>query len=552
MKELIKFLKKTVVNNKTFFLYIIFITLIMSVVQIVIPLYYKYSIDYIEESTEKFIILLLGFLLLLIVSNGISVLWHYYITKFGGKILFDLRSDLIEHLLSIKYEYLKPFGTEKIKNILFYDTLNIFRSICNFLIQVISKSIVILLIFFILSFLDMKIFFIVLFAFITGLLVSNYSRKKIEKRAGIVNKELKSLNSFSNKLIDSFSLMKLNSITGYYRNLHKFYFGNFISQSLKNDKVNVFYKNLLDNLNYIFLFLLFAYIIVYSKANTNVGDIVIIMFYSNILFQYSQEIEYLVASVGENLPSFKYVNEVFNVEKSKNGKFDVNKVEKIQFENIFFRYPYKKNYVLNNLNFTLNKGDIIKLTGNNGSGKSTFINLLTGLYTPTEGKIYLNDKELFEYDRNNYIQKILYINQDELFIEGNLLNYFNVISRQNRDANYLIELLNEWKFTNDKDPNYLKYELDVEGSNISLGQRKKLLIIKMILLYEKSDIILIDELDANLDSESKKKLESVKENIFKNNNEKIIIEITHNESTEKVFNKHIHLEKSKFNFSTCN
>ena len=65
-----------------------------------------------------------------------------------------------------------------------------------------------------------------------------------------------------------------------------------------------------------------------------------------------------------------------------------------KFENVSFRYPESERYALKNLNLTLAAGERLAVVGLNGAGKSTFIKLLCGLYTPTEGRILLNGVDI--------------------------------------------------------------------------------------------------------------------------------------------------------------
>lgn len=70
----------------------------------------------------------------------------------------------------------------------------------------------------------------------------------------------------------------------------------------------------------------------------------------------------------------------------------------IEFKNVSFKYPGTEKYVLKNINLTLDANDSVVLVGLNGAGKTTLIKLLTRLYDPTEGEIYLDGHDMREYD----------------------------------------------------------------------------------------------------------------------------------------------------------
>jgi len=66
-------------------------------------------------------------------------------------------------------------------------------------------------------------------------------------------------------------------------------------------------------------------------------------------------------------------------------------IQKIELQNIYFRYPNQKNYLLKNFSKTLAAGGISKLEGRNGTGKSTIILLILGLLKPQKGEIIINN-----------------------------------------------------------------------------------------------------------------------------------------------------------------
>lgn len=91
-------------------------------------------------------------------------------------------------------------------------------------------------------------------------------------------------------------------------------------------------------------------------------------------------------------------------------EFDKNSV--IEFKNVSFRYPGSEKYALKNLNIVIHGNEKLCIVGVNGSGKSTFVKLLTRLYMPTEGEILLNGKNINEYDYLQYSRLFSSVFQD--------------------------------------------------------------------------------------------------------------------------------------------
>src|SRR6202011_2244746 len=94
----------------------------------------------------------------------------------------------------------------------------------------------------------------------------------------------------------------------------------------------------------------------------------------------------------------------------------------IRFESVSFKYEDEENgqsFVLEPIDLTIKKGEVIFVTGGNGSGKSTFGYLLTGLYRPLDGKIFLNGEEVTTENYCQYSNKISAIfTNNHLFSEN--------------------------------------------------------------------------------------------------------------------------------------
>lgn len=83
-----------------------------------------------------------------------------------------------------------------------------------------------------------------------------------------------------------------------------------------------------------------------------------------------------------------------------------------EFRNVSFRYPGSKRLILNRLNFRIDQGERVALVGENGQGKTTFVKLLTRLYDPTGGAIYLDGVDLRDYDVESLHSEIGVVFQD--------------------------------------------------------------------------------------------------------------------------------------------
>ena len=176
----------------------------------------------------------------------------------------------------------------------------------------------------------------------------------------------------------------------------------------------------------------------------------------------------------------------------------------IEFRNVSFAYPGTDKYVLKNIDLTIRPGETAVLVGLNGAGKTTFIELLTRLYDPTEGEILLDGRDIREYDVKDLYRMFGIIFQDfgkyavnvsdniefgDIRAEHNIEDVKAAATAAN--ANEYIEKLPRGYDT----PLMRMFEPD--GIELSIGQWQKLAIARAF--YSKSDILILDEPTASLD-----------------------------------------------------
>lgn len=171
-----------------------------------------------------------------------------------------------------------------------------------------------------------------------------------------------------------------------------------------------------------------------------------------------------------------------------------NSFKSIRFENVVFEYYNDKKEVafkLKPLNLTIEKGESIFITGGNGSGKSTFIMLLVGLYKPVSGKIYLNDTPITKENYSFYRDQIACIFTDSYLFSENY-NNFNYTEKEETLDELVKEMELEKVFELDKEKGLVKV-------NLSKGQQKRVALIYSLM--EEKDILILDEWAAEQDPE---------------------------------------------------
>jgi ATP-binding cassette subfamily B protein len=223
-------------------------------------------------------------------------------------------------------------------------------------------------------------------------------------------------------------------------------------------------------------------------------------------------------------------------------------IPQIEFRNVSFYYPNTAVKVLDNLSFCINSGESIALVGNNGSGKTTIVNLLSGLYRPTEGTILLNGVDIDSLSREDLRATLGIVVQD--------YSIYHFSIADNIGIGFVNEIGNFPRISAIAQRSGLKHLIDnlpdgydtilgrwiERGHELSGGQRQLVALARVLM--RNAPILVLDEPSAALDIHNEVRffreiLESHKEN------NRTVIFISHRFSTVRQADRILLLEKGR-------
>lgn len=529
MKIILRYCREMINRYKWLFLRSVLLSLVITATNILIPYGMRTYIDHIHASDQLWIIAagLLGFAFCMLISTLVEIRWYMMLDRFGGNCIRDLTIEMEDVLAHTPLSGIDEIRAERVKHILYADVLDVFRVIGHHIPSLLGNVITLAACFLLAACYHPGLAVFIFLTSAAGILISLASRNIIARKAGETNQRLKEHHALCGQFADSVLLIQTNPVSDYFRDKTAESIDGFIRSSQKEDHVIVFWSRAVSNYNTLATIALSALLLLLTTEGTAV-ELVFFTMLAGIVSAQSQSAELLFQQIMKAEVSFQNVDRIRNLPK-RSGTETLETVTEIRFERVSFAYPHSEE-ILKDVSCRFTAGEMIRLSGENGSGKSTFLRLLLGLYPPKDGRILINGKEIGTLRQESLIRQIVYISQDEIFLNETLKRYLEIMTGVSLDA----EGVKDWpeEFV----PEDLERKMEKEGLSLSVGQRKKLLILKLLLRAEKASVLILDEIEAGLDQKARRVFERYL-NECRETSGKIILMIEHDVKNELRFDQ---------------
>ena len=312
--------------------------------------------------------------------------------------------------------------------------------------------------------------------------------------------------------------------------------------ALKHAKMHTIYwpfSDMIVNLQ-IFLSVLFGAWFTLNHT-ISLGQFMSFYTYSMMVAFPLRQISRLLSQMGMALVAVERIDEIFNakIENYDGINLDKKLLGKIEFKNVFFKYPNEENYVLENLNFTIKPSETIAIIGPTGSGKSTLIKLLLRFFEPTKGKIFIDDIDLSTIAKPSIRKKIGVVLQKAFLFSDTIKNN---ISYTENDKVSIIETANIAGLENIDSMFVNGFETMVgeKGVSLSGGQKQRVSLARTLL--SNPDILVLDDVTSAVDTTTEKEILN---NLQKVAKDRTTLNITHRLSSLQFADKIMIFENGK-------
>lgn len=186
--------------------------------------------------------------------------------------------------------------------------------------------------------------------------------------------------------------------------------------------------------------------------------------------------------------------------------FDALK-NKITFKHVSYSFPSSKGPTIKNISFDVPKGSMIAFVGTSGGGKSTILELLTGLRRPNEGRIIIDGNDLNDLNMTTWRKRIGYVGQDNIVFNDTLKNNL-IFAHPQADAKAIATALERSHLEGviADLPDGMETILGESGIRLSGGQRQRLALARALIGIP--DLLILDEATSALDADSEQMIQT--------------------------------------------
>ena len=445
------------------------------------------------------------------------------------------RKKILSNLLNVKPNYLKNFSHGSLIDVINREATSIghiYIYTCRILNSILQSFVYIGFSFFISW--ELSLFSLVVSIFVFVLLNRIVFLTKKLALANTIT--FSKFNKFFSEFLNSFKIIKIERL----QKKIKFHLSNEIKKLALNEKRFGLYREAtVASQNIIFtFFLLFGIFILLVKLEMSFDKVGLLCILFLRITQCFATVLKFLQGISAYLPLNTRVNKINNVllkEKDLLRKNNIDFKNKIELKNINYSYSTKK--VLKNLSLSIKKGDRLIIRGPSGVGKTTLLDIISGLLYDFTGEIIIDGKKR-NFLINGFKKNIIhYVPQEGFLYNDTVIN--NITNKKKYTNDQLQKVLETSRLNEFINKLQFKFNTIVgdKGGKISGGQRQRIALARA--LFNKPRILILDEATSNIDMKTEEK---IIKSIIKNYKLTLII-VSHRRNLNKFSNKVIDLRK---------
>lgn len=534
---LLNTIKEIIISNKKIIINLILLTLITTIFMCLYSYHFKIIIDKVIDTNKlNLLIVVIIFAFVEVIKLVSEFLRNNLLLYLEQKIDLSIITNTINKIISLPYSYYKNRTTGEIitrVNDLFYVKNAISKIIVNIFLDIILVISAFIILFSINKTMTVYLIFVV----IIYLILFRVFRNSIKQMTNKIQEDSATVNSSLVETISGYDTVKgLNLENAFKNKINKQYL-NMINDNLIMSRINNYQEFLRDLFEGIIVLLVMYLGATYiMDKSLTIGSLIT---YNSIIYYFLNPIRNTVDFYKELFyvkNSIKRINNILNLKyESQMKKTGLVVNGKIEFRNLSFSYNGVRN-IIDNFSLRIDDKSKVLILGDSGVGKSTLLKLVYKYYETPRGMVYINDKDIQDFELGDIRSNITYVSQNEILytdtIKNNIILYRDISEEEYLKVSRLVyveDIILKNKLSYD-------YMLEENGANISGGQRQRIILARALL--KKGKVILIDEGLNEVDPKLEKK---ILKNIFREYEDRTFIIISHRKDNIEMYDKVINV-----------
>ncbi|WP_426708472.1 BC-type lipopolysaccharide transporter PglK [Campylobacter coli] len=457
----------------------------------------------------------------------LNAYYFHLLARFSKGRYHAIAYKVFSKFLNINYEKFTQKNQSEILKSITGEVYNLSTMISSFLLMM-SEIFVVLLLYTLMLLVNYKItLFLSLFMIINAFILIKVL-SPIVKKAGLKREEaMKNFFEILNTNLNNFKLIKLKTKEDGVLNLFKTQSEIFAKANITNESVSAMPRIYLEGVGFCVLVFIVVFLVFKNQSDIS-GILATISIFVLALYRLMPSANRIITSYHDLLYYRSSLDIIYQILKQKEESLGEEKIDfdkELRLENLSFGYKDKKN-LFTCLNLSIKKGEKIAFIGESGCGKSTLVDIIIGLLSPREGRVFVDKNELNMKNVKNYRQKIGYIPQNIYLFNDSIAKNISFGDEVDEEKlQRVIKQANLEHFVKNL-PQGVQTKVGDGGSNLSGGQKQRIAIARA--LYLDPEILVLDEATSALDTESEAR---IMDEIYKISKDKTMIIIAHRLST---------------------
>lgn len=482
------------------------------VIQLATPFLIRYMIDNgIEKGDVSYVLKFGGILLALsVVAFGVTMVAQYLAARVSADYAYDLRKELYSRFLDLKESDLEKFGKNKAMTI-FTSDVNAMQNGVMMFMRLILRPPFLVIGAVILSFFVAPLGgYIVLGAALLSSAIIALVICLSPKRYSAVQSDLDDITDIGSDILTG--ARPIRAFSTREKEAKRFEKAN---SSYKKHGIKVSLMNALIN-PFTFLFINAGIVLIAALGGLKLNDgsltsgqLASLISYLTLLLGAIIMFSRMIVSVNKAATSNKRINSFLSIplnkEDAKMPELKEGEDVLVSLENVSFAYSDTSALALENVYFSVKKGESVGIIGGTGSGKSTLLALIEKTYEAKEGNMRFSGMDYSALPSSYIHEHISYVSQKPSLFAGSIksnLLVANKTASEEEMTNALKKAL-AWEYVSKYDEK-LDHEVEEGGRNLSGGQKQRLLLARAFL--RKADLLILDDSMSALDYLSEKKV----------------------------------------------